>query len=118
MRPPTHTELISQQEWTDLQRCLHLSERQAQIARLLVQGKADKQIAYELGVSISTVRTYMDRLFRRLDLHDRVELIVHMFRCVREQSTESQRVSGSADREDEVASFGSPGGTQMAKRCR
>lgn len=91
-----YTELISQQEWIDLQRGLRLSDRQAQIARLLVQGKADKQIAYELGISVSTVRTYMDRLFHRFDLNDRVGLIVHMFRCVREQSADGHQSTGSA----------------------
>jgi DNA-binding NarL/FixJ family response regulator len=88
-----HAELISEREWVNLRDRLHLSERQVQIARLLVQGKADKQIACELGVSMGTVRTYMDRLFRKFDLHDRVELIVHVFRCVREQSADAVQAS-------------------------
>jgi DNA-binding NarL/FixJ family response regulator len=92
MEPTTCAELISPEEWTNVRHRLRLSERQAQIVRLLVQGKADKQIAYELGVSTSTIRTYMDRLFRRFNLHDRVELIVHVFRCVREQSADGMMV--------------------------
>jgi DNA-binding NarL/FixJ family response regulator len=104
MRRTAQTELISEQEWIDLCRSLHLSERQAQIARGVVRGKGDKQIAYELGVSMSTVRTYMGRLFRKFDLHDRVALIVHMFQYVREQSIEGHNVPGNTGPEDEIAS--------------
>ncbi len=38
--------------------------RQRQILDRLVLGQTDKQIAGELGISITTVRTYLVRLYR------------------------------------------------------
>jgi DNA-binding NarL/FixJ family response regulator len=80
----TQTELFSEQEWIQLMEHLCLPPRQAQIVKHLVHGMSDKQIARELGISLPTVRTHMSRVFRRFDLSDRVELILHVFTCLRE----------------------------------
>ncbi|MBN2131843.1 MAG: response regulator transcription factor [Sedimentisphaerales bacterium] len=80
----THTELLSAQEWSQLKEHLGLPPRQAEIANSIIHGKSDKQIARELGISLPTVRTHMTRLFRKLDLNDRVELVLHVFTCMRE----------------------------------
>ena len=82
----THTELFSEQEWIQLKEDLGLAPRQAEIAKHIMHGKSDKQIAHELGISLPTVRTHMTRLFRKLDLNDRVELILHVFTCMRQHS--------------------------------
>lgn len=80
----TQTELLSEQEWTQLKEELGLPPRQAEIVQHLVRGQSDKQIARELGISLPTVRTHMSRVFRRFDLSDRVELILHVFTCLRQ----------------------------------
>ena len=76
-------ELITEQEWSVISRRLGLGGRMGEIARRLMDAKADKQIATELGVSVSTVRTYLARLFRRVGVDGRVELIVCVFRELR-----------------------------------
>jgi DNA-binding NarL/FixJ family response regulator len=43
---------------------MHAGPRQRQILECLVLGQTDKQIAGELGISITTVRTYLVRLYR------------------------------------------------------
>ena len=78
------TELISEQEWTQLQNHLGLSPRQAQIVKEILHAKSDKQIARELDIALPTVRTHMGRLFRKFDLNDRTELVVHVFVSLRE----------------------------------
>jgi DNA-binding CsgD family transcriptional regulator len=77
------TELISEQEWTKLQVHLGLSPRQGQIVKEILHAKSDKQIARELDIALPTVRTHMGRLFRKFDLNDRTELIVHVFVSLR-----------------------------------
>ncbi|WP_437626770.1 LuxR C-terminal-related transcriptional regulator [Sorangium sp. So ce1151] len=42
---------------------------------MLGEGFADKDIAERLGMPLSTVRTYVARVFQRLRVQDRRELI-------------------------------------------
>lgn len=52
-----------------------LSSREKQIAVLISEGKTDKQIADELFISAATVATHNKKLFKKLDVHSRVELM-------------------------------------------
>jgi DNA-binding NarL/FixJ family response regulator len=52
-----------------------LPPRLAKIARLVVSGCTDKQIAGRTGLSFSTVRTYVRQIYRRVGVHSRVELV-------------------------------------------
>ena len=52
-----------------------LSSREKQIAILISEGKTDKQIADELFISAATVATHNKKLFKKLDVHSRVELM-------------------------------------------
>ena len=38
--------------------------------QLIAEGKANKQIAAELGISIKTVEKHRDHLMQKLDIHD------------------------------------------------
>ncbi|MFY0530668.1 helix-turn-helix domain-containing protein [Nannocystis pusilla] len=49
--------------------------RLAKIARLVISGCTDKQIATRTGLSFSTVRTYVRQIYRRIGVHSRVELV-------------------------------------------
>lgn len=51
-----------------------LSEREAQVLRLIALGHTTKQIGEELSLSIRTVTTYKQRLIDKLGLHGRVAL--------------------------------------------
>jgi signal transduction histidine kinase/DNA-binding NarL/FixJ family response regulator len=52
-----------------------LSEREAQIARLILGGSSDKEIAYGLGISASTVANHNNKLYRKLGISSRLELL-------------------------------------------
>ncbi len=78
------TELVSDQEWILLRRTAGLSPRQADIVKHIVRGQSDKQIASELNITVPTVRTHLERLFRKFDLNDRVELLVYVFALLRQ----------------------------------
>ena len=43
-----------------------LSERESEVLRALVAGKGYKEIAYDLHISIDTVRTHIRRIYRKL----------------------------------------------------
>jgi DNA-binding NarL/FixJ family response regulator len=79
-----HLEVMSEQEWTELHSRLELSPRQAQIVRGVLHCKSDKEIARELDITLPTLRTHLARLFRKLDLNDRTELVVHVLVSLRQ----------------------------------
>lgn len=52
-----------------------LSCRERQVARLMAEGMTNKEIARELGTSISTIKTHVSRIFRHLGISHRHELL-------------------------------------------
>ena len=54
---------------------VELSDREAEVLRLIAQGFANKEIAARLGVSIKTVETYKARSMQKLGLNSRVDII-------------------------------------------
>ena len=53
-----------------------LSEREKQVLECLVKGLLYKQIADHMGISMGTVRTYMQRIYEKLHVHTRTEAVV------------------------------------------
>jgi DNA-binding NarL/FixJ family response regulator len=53
-----------------------LSEREKQVLDCLVKGLLYKQIADHMGISMGTVRTYMQRIYEKLHVHTRTEAVV------------------------------------------
>lgn len=54
---------------------MRLSVREETILRLVAAGRSDKQIARELGISVHTVRTHLDRIYDRNGVHNRAEAV-------------------------------------------
>jgi DNA-binding CsgD family transcriptional regulator/PAS domain-containing protein len=52
----------------------HLSPSLARVADRVAAGLSDKQIAGELDASLDTIRTYVQRIYRQLGVHNRVQL--------------------------------------------
>lgn len=62
-------------------RCQHdcfagLSNAETKIARLVAQGKANKEIAHALTISTRTVQTHLSNIFAKLDLRSRTEVAI------------------------------------------
>ena len=53
-----------------------LTAREQQVLDLLIEGKLYKEIAHELGVSIDTVRTHVRKVYDKLHIHSRTEIIL------------------------------------------
>lgn len=67
-------------EWSQGKRPYNLSEREILILRLLVSGKANKEIAVNLEISEKTVEKYLAELFKKLGVAARVEAAVKAVR--------------------------------------
>lgn len=61
-----------------------LSPRQKQVSALLAQGKTHREIAQALGISLYTVRTYVERARLRNNCKSSTELAVRFALSVRD----------------------------------
>ena len=53
-----------------------LTNRQSQVLDLIAQGKSNKQIAYEMGVSEATVKLHINALLRSLKVTNRTQAVI------------------------------------------
>jgi DNA-binding NarL/FixJ family response regulator len=54
-----------------------LTQREAEIVRLVGKGLGNKEIAQELGLSVPTVRSHLTRLYEKIGVMSRVELALY-----------------------------------------
>jgi two-component system nitrate/nitrite response regulator NarL len=59
---------------------VHLTERQLRVLTLAAAGKTTSQIAAELGLGSSTVRTHFDHIYEHLGVTDRVAAVATALR--------------------------------------
>jgi len=66
-------------EWRSLSAALGLSQREVSIVQALFDGASEKRIAEQLGISPHTVHTYLWRIYRKLNVQGRQQLLVRIF---------------------------------------
>ena len=54
----------------------NLSPRQQEVINLMAKGQANKQIAYELGITEGTVKIYITEIFKKLGVVNRTQAIL------------------------------------------
>ena len=64
----------------ETERIQQLSDRERQIIRLIGHGLKNKQIAAQLSISEITVRHHLTSIFSKLEVSDRLELLVYAHR--------------------------------------
>jgi LuxR family maltose regulon positive regulatory protein len=52
-----------------------VSERELEVLQLIAAGKSNRRIATELYVSVGTVKTHVNNLYRKLDAHSRTQAV-------------------------------------------
>ena len=57
-------------------RAIKLSIREDQIVKLLLRGRTNKEIANQLNISEKTVKHYMTLLMQKLNVRNRLEVII------------------------------------------
>jgi len=70
----------ARQRGTDDDRYESLSDREREIFQLIAEGKANKEIAALLFISLSTVETHRARVMEKLDLHSAAEIVLYAVR--------------------------------------
>jgi DNA-binding NarL/FixJ family response regulator len=68
--------LFSTNSWSRLSTSLQLSQRELQIVQHIFEDRKEDAIAFELGISPHTVNTYVQRLYTKLAVRSRAQLIV------------------------------------------
>jgi DNA-binding NarL/FixJ family response regulator len=58
-----------------------LTPREMDIVRLVGKGLGNKEIAHQLGVSVTTIRTHLNRIYEKKGQVSRVELALSAARC-------------------------------------
>jgi DNA-binding CsgD family transcriptional regulator len=66
--------------WSVISAQLELSNREMQIVALILHDEAEASIARELGISSHTVHTHLERLYRKVNVSSRCELVLRVFR--------------------------------------
>ena len=72
-------QIFSGREWNALIETLSLPLRQGQVVQYIFEGCSDKQIANELDITVPTVRSHIGRVFEKLEVEDRNELMIKVF---------------------------------------
>jgi DNA-binding NarL/FixJ family response regulator len=53
-----------------------LSPRELELVAAVLRGLSNEELATELHLSLSTVKTYLSRIFTKLDVRDRTQLVI------------------------------------------
>ena len=67
-----------------------LSKREEKVVRLVAEGLTNRQISVELGLSEHTIRNYLFKIFDKLGVSTRVELVLY---CLQEKPAQVELVS-------------------------
>lgn len=71
-----------------------LTPREREVVALLVAGSSTRDIAEATGLALSTVNTYMRRIFTKIGVHSRVELVARVTGTSRSAARSRKRGSG------------------------
>jgi DNA-binding NarL/FixJ family response regulator len=53
-----------------------LSTKENEIAMAICNGKTHKEIANELNISINTLKTHVQHIYKKMNIHSKTELIL------------------------------------------
>lgn len=56
-------------------RKFNLTQKEKEIARLLMKGKEDKEVAFEMDISYNTVRTHVKNIYKKCCVQNKVEMV-------------------------------------------
>ncbi len=71
--------LLSGAEWRAIARRLNLSKREVEVVQGIFDGEKVASIALKLGISHHTVNTHVERLYQKLGVGNRCQLLTRIF---------------------------------------
>ncbi len=75
---PSGAAMLSELAWEKIGRSLRLSERKLQVVRAVFDDRTELSIAATLDISANTVHTPMERMYGKLAVRDRGQLILRV----------------------------------------
>jgi DNA-binding NarL/FixJ family response regulator len=57
-----------------------LTQRESQVLQAIARGKRVKEVAAELNVRVTTVQTYLRRIYEKLQVHSQAEAVAKFVR--------------------------------------
>ena len=70
--------LIADSDWPFIQEFAGMTPRETQVCRLIFEGNTREEVAQQLGISPRTIRHHMEVLHTKLDVSNRVNLVLRM----------------------------------------
>lgn len=87
---PADHRLVAPQTWTTVSEVLRLSPRELEVTHGIFDDQPERAIARRLGISTHTVHSHVERLYRKLDVNSRVQLVVRIMAELQELSGNRQ----------------------------
>ena len=78
-QPPKGRTVLSPNQWVSTAVALRLSPRELEVVQCLFDDETEAAIARRLELSVHTVHTYLGRIYAKLGVRSRVQLIVCVF---------------------------------------
>jgi DNA-binding CsgD family transcriptional regulator len=75
---------LNGEEWEHVVAAMEFSAQQARIVALIMEEKADKEIAKEMGLRRATIRTHLAHIFKRARASTRVGVVLRVVACARQ----------------------------------
>lgn len=70
---------LSLPDWQRIVAHFKLSPREAEIVKHMLADRSERDIADQLGISTHTVHTHRERLYRKLSVRSRAQLVICIF---------------------------------------
>jgi DNA-binding NarL/FixJ family response regulator len=80
LKPVVHPgrSILTHNGWRTIAQALRISNRELQIIQGIFDDRKEYAIAYELKISVHTVHTHLERLYRKLGVSSRVALVLYI----------------------------------------
>jgi DNA-binding NarL/FixJ family response regulator len=80
LKPVLHRDrsILPHDAWEVIANSLRISDRELEIVQGIFDDRKEYAIAQELKISVHTVHTYLERLYRKLGVSSRVTLVLYI----------------------------------------
>ena len=55
---------------------IHLTVKELEVLQLLALGHSNKEIAHKMNYSVHSVKTYLESVYRKFDVHNKIQALV------------------------------------------